>query len=784
MSYRSSLPKIICIDKDKCINCHQCISVCPVKYCNDASGSHVVINPDLCIGCGECISACVHGARTIVDDMKLWQEDLKKGIPMIAIAAPAVASNFPRNYLHLNGWLKSMGVKAVFDVSFGAELTIKSYLEHIKENSPKCVISQPCPALVTYIEIYRPELIKYLAPAESPMTHTMKMIRRYYPKYRNHKILVVSPCIAKKREFDEVKLGDYNVTLKSLSEFLRFSGIDLGSYPAVDYDNPPAERAVLFSSPGGLMKTAIRENAAILDITRKIEGPQSIYHYFEHLKDDIEKGSSPVLIDCLNCEFGCNLGTGTERKLTADEVEHLIEERKLEMQNRYKGKFDKIPSQKKVKKVVDKYWEKGIYDRSYRDLSENFRSAIKIPNKKELEEVYRSMLKEKPEDFKDCAACGYNSCEKMAIAIFNGLNKASNCHAFLEKTEQYVEQNIPYVEKLADGDLTIRFIDEGKSKVAGIFQELNTAITNIEALLTSTTQAVETTVSAATQISAGTEEMAAGANSQSFQTSEVAGAIEEITRSILESSRNAELAKTNSNEASQSAHDGARKIEETKKGMHKIVSSTKLTAEKLSMLAGRTNQIGEIAQVINDIADQTNLLALNAAIEAARAGEQGRGFAVVADEVRKLAERTTKATKEIADTIKAIQIEAGEANSSMDEAQRAVEEGMLMTESVAHALEQILSDNEKASELVTLVANGNEEQSNSAEHISKNIESISTVTQQSAAGIEQIARAANDLNQLTLNLRELITKFRLRSNYSEPQGPKAAQQNNKLLSVK
>lgn len=120
----------------------------------------------------------------------------------------------------------------------------------------------------------------------------------------------------------------------------------------------------------------------------------------------------------------------------------------------------------------------------------------------------------------------------------------------------------------------------------------------------------------------------------------------------------------------------------------------------------------------------------------------------------------------------------------MDEAQRAVEEGMLMTESVANALEQILSDNEKASELVTLVANGNEEQSNSAEHISKNIESISTVTQQSAAGIEQIARAANDLNQLTLNLRELITKFRLRSNYSEPQGPKAAQQNNKLLSVK
>ncbi|MGE5430344.1 MAG: methyl-accepting chemotaxis protein [Syntrophomonadaceae bacterium] len=784
MNYKSGLPQIIQIDEDKCINCHQCISVCPVKYCNDASGSHVIINSNLCIGCGECITACVHGARKIVDDMQQWQIDMRKGVPMIAIAAPAVAANFPHRYLHLNGWLKSLGVKAIFDVSFGAELTIKSYLEHIKDNAPKCVISQPCPALVTYIEIYRPELIKYLAPAESPMTHTMKMIRHFYPQYANHKILVVSPCIAKKREFEEVKLGDYNVTMKSLNEYITSSGINLSSYPAADYDNPPAERAVLFSSPGGLMKTAIRENAAVIDITRKIEGPASIYHYLDHLKNDIEKGTSPILIDCLNCEFGCNLGTGTDRKLTADEVEHLIEERKLEMQKKYQGRFDKAPSKKKIKKAVDKFWEKGLYDRSYKDLSENFRSAIKIPNKKELDEVYRSMLKEKPEDFKDCAACGYNSCEKMATAIFNGLNTTTNCHAYLEKTEQYVEQNIPYVEKLAQGDLTIKFIDEGKSKVAGIFQELNAAITNIESLLSATSETIETTVSAATQISSGTEEMAAGASSQSLQTSEVAGAIEEITRSILESSRNADLAKESSHEANQTAKSGTVKIEETKKGMHQIVRATKLTAEKISMLAGRTSQIGEIAQVINDIADQTNLLALTAAIEAARAGEQGRGFAVVADEVRKLAERTTKATKEIADTIKAIQIEAGEANSSMDEAQRAVEEGMIMTESVASALVQILNENEKASELVRLVANGNEEQSNSAEHISKNIESISTVTNQSAAGIEQIAHAANDLNKLTLNLQELITKFRLRSKTSEPQGSWNVKQGTRLLTRK
>src|SRR5574344_921540 len=198
-----SLAKVIEVDAEKCQNCHACITACPSKYANDGSGDHVKINDDLCIGCGHCVEACTWGARYIVDDTEKFFIDLKSNVPMVAVVAPSVAASFPGTYLNLNTWLKKMGVRAVCDVSFGAELTIKSYLEHVKKNNPKCVISQPCPAIVSYIELYKPELLPYLAPADSPMLHSMKMIKEFYPEYSTFRIASISPCAAKRREFDE-----------------------------------------------------------------------------------------------------------------------------------------------------------------------------------------------------------------------------------------------------------------------------------------------------------------------------------------------------------------------------------------------------------------------------------------------------------------------------------------------------------------------------------------------------------------------------------------------------
>ena len=102
-----SLSPVIEIDNEKCVNCHACISACPAKFCNDGSGSHVSINHDMCIGCGSCIDACQHGARSIIDDTEIFLNDLKKGEKIVTVIAPAVATNFPGKYLHLNSWFKS-----------------------------------------------------------------------------------------------------------------------------------------------------------------------------------------------------------------------------------------------------------------------------------------------------------------------------------------------------------------------------------------------------------------------------------------------------------------------------------------------------------------------------------------------------------------------------------------------------------------------------------------------------------------------------------------------------
>ncbi|HEX2869453.1 MAG TPA: methyl-accepting chemotaxis protein [Ignavibacteriales bacterium] len=360
--------------------------------------------------------------------------------------------------------------------------------------------------------------------------------------------------------------------------------------------------------------------------------------------------------------------------------------------------------------------------------------------------------------------------------IVRGIN------ATMDAVVKPIEESGEVLEQLAHGDLTARMTGEYKGDYHKIKDNINGMADAFNQALLDVREAVQAAASAASEISSSSEQLAAGAQEQSQQATEVAGAIEQMSKTVYETAQNANEAADVSRSSSHSAEKGALKIGETKKGIERIVSSAEKTGRIVASLSQRTDQIGEITQVIDDIADQTNLLALNAAIEAARAGEQGRGFAVVADEVRKLAERTTKATKEIAETIKSIQTEAKEADAAMIEGKDSVEDGARMIGEVAKVLSEILSGAQKTTDVVLQVAAASEEQSSAAEQISKNIEGISAVTQQSASGTEQIAHAAEDLNRLTVNLQELVARFKLEEGASKNTiGRMAVRGNGKLI---
>ena len=312
-----------------------------------------------------------------------------------------------------------------------------------------------------------------------------------------------------------------------------------------------------------------------------------------------------------------------------------------------------------------------------------------------------------------------------------------------------------------EGDLTKRLDDSTKDELAEISKYFNLFIEKLRGIISNIAQTSSQVATASNQLQSTAEHIATGAEEVAAQSATVATAGEEMSATSGDIAQNCQMAAEGAQRASQAASDGAEVVERTVAVMEQIAAKVQESARTVESLGERSDQIGAIIGTIEDIADQTNLLALNAAIEAARAGEQGRGFAVVADEVRALAERTTRATKEIGEMIKAIQKETKGAVAAMEQGVQQVETGTIEASKSGQALQDILQQVNDVAMQVNQIATAAEEQTATTSEISSNMMQITDVVQQTSQGAHESATAAAQLSGNAEELQRLVRQFKL-----------------------
>lgn len=434
---------LIIVKPENCVGCDACVRSCPTLEANKTiklgRGKFVTtVNPDKCIACGECVRNCRHGARDYIDDTSEAMDNLiTEKEKFIVIVAPAIKSVFPHSWKSILEWFRSKGC-LIYDVSFGADICTWAHVRAIQERKVGPIISQPCAAIVGYIEKYHPELIRNLSPIHSPMLCAVTYIRKTL--HRNERIIALSPCIAKANEFSETGLVEYNVTFKKLMEFFDKNGIkipkDYSDDFKYDFEFMQGQVGAIYPRVGGL-----RDNIWLHDPSVNITTSEGVHMVYPELDayallSDVKK---PEVFDVLSCAKGCNVGAGTGQTRTIFDIGETMREVEKEART-YRKLSGGITAL--IRGASDKLFEKFDKELNLRDYMRDYTPGEPSPPipESEISNMFETLGKHtEAERNYDCNACGYRECHRMAEALCRGLTVPEKCMMYENK--RTYEQN-------------------------------------------------------------------------------------------------------------------------------------------------------------------------------------------------------------------------------------------------------------------------------------------------------------------------------------------------------
>ena len=520
---------VITNELDKCTGCNRCLRVCPIDEANitvEREGKILIeIDNSKCIACGACLPACHHGSRQFEDDTEQFFADLRSGVPITLITAPATKSNV-NEWGRMLSWFRNEGVQRIYDVSLGADICVWGHIRYIQKYGPGPLITQPCPSIVSYIVRHKNELIKYLSPVQSPIGSLAVFMKKY--EGVTTKIAAITPCIAKRLEFESTGLVDYNITIKNLSEYIEKHRIVFPA-EASGFDSYEAGLGSLFPMPGGLKENIEYYLGKTIRID-KAEGPETVYKKLDEYAEQPES-RLPVIYDVLNCGEGCNLGTGTRGDKNIFQINTSMDNaRQASIREGHTEYLDDL---------YKKFDERFRLDDFLRTYDAAPVQMIKITH----DDIERAFIDlGKLDDFSrqfNCGSCGCDTCLEMAQKIAKGVNTIENC----------VVKARNDIQKEQSESISLQAIN----------------LNNIETIFADTTL------------------------------------IKELTENI--------------------------------------VSDIDNITEAISVYNSMIRDIEKIAM-------QVNIIALNASIEAARAGRHGKAFNVVAEEIRTLAQSSSNSAQQ------------------------------------------------------------------------------------------------------------------------------------------